>query len=109
MILRLPLPFIVPITMSAPAPAVALRRSTLKPAALSRPSTTSAIFISPSTLRLPDSISTISLRFSITAGCAFSAAASSLASGAAWAAVAAPRAKVQASAMERSEKMSEEG
>ena len=78
-----PLPVKVPITMSAPAPLVVLRRSVLAPSAFNLASVKPAIFARPSTSPLPDSISTISCSVSISAGWAASAAALSFSSGAA--------------------------
>src|SRR5450830_166313 len=78
-----PVPCKVPITMSAPVPAVVLRRSVLKPRACSRCSVKAAMRARPAASELPDSISTISRRLSMTAGWAFSAAAFRAVSGAA--------------------------
>src|SRR5262245_18448966 len=76
-----PEPSKVPITISAPAPRVVLRRSVFAPNAISRASTRSAILARPSTSELPDSITTIWRKVSINSGFAASAMARSFSSG----------------------------
>src|ERR1043166_9779932 len=76
-----PVPSKVPITISAPAPRVTLRRSVFAPSAFSRASVKSGTFFRPSRSELPDSIITISRKVSINSGFAASAMARSFSSG----------------------------